>query len=206
MILRPQRIKLLEDKTNLYIEIITDYLPWITQIQYTSFLVLFICLIRIPSLILVTLSKEIYSRESATAAEMNQLIVKWKKSYVLVCDLVAEMNAFLGLPIFIFFIMSMIIFINMVFAIFVDILRNDLEFLDVNLLMISNSLVWNGILIFVSDQIHQQVSKIDIIIKKHSNLWAIQLNNQQVSNVVNRLRHLNVPDNETQNQVCQSLL
>ena len=166
MVLSPQRTKLLEEKTDKFAEIITEYIPWINIFRLDCFMVLLICIIRIPSLSLLTLSKEIYCRESATTTEMNQLIVEWKKSYVLVCDVVAEMNAFLGQPIFIFFIMSMISFINLVFTLFVDIFDNDLESIDVYLLTISSFLIWGGIIIFVSDQIPQQVSKIDIIIMK----------------------------------------
>ena len=133
-------------------------------------MVLWICIIRIPSFSLLNLSKEIFARESATNVEMNQLIVEWKKSYVLVCDVVAEINAFLGQPIFIFFIMSMIISINMVFTLLVDILDNNLKSIGVYVFTITNFLIWNGILFFVSDQIPQQVSKIYIIIMKPSKL------------------------------------
>ena len=132
-------------------------------------MVLMMCLIRIPSFSLLTLSKEIFARESATNVEMNQLILEWKKSYILVCDVVAEMNAFIAQPIFIFFIMSMIISINMVFNLFVDI-DDDLEMIGVDLFTILIFLIWNGIIFFVSDQIPQQVSKIDIIIMKPSKL------------------------------------
>ena len=173
VIISQKPVVLLEDETDTIdtiTNIITDYISWIPSFQYAIFLVLSICLIRIPSLTLVSLSKEVYFRESATTAEMNQLIVEWKKSYVLVCDIVAAMNAFIGQPIFIFFIMSMISFISMVFSIFLDILHNNLEEIDTQLLMVFNSLIWNGILILISDQIPQQVSKIDVIIKKYSKL------------------------------------
>ena len=169
VVLRQKQVELQEHETDT-IHIIVDYISWIPSFQYTIFLVLSICLIRIPSLTLVTISKEVYIRESATTAEMNQLIVEWKKSYVLVCDIVAAMNAFIGQPIFIFFIMSMISFISMVFSIFLDILHNNLEEIYTQLLMVFNSLIWNGILILISDQIPQQVSKIDVIIKKYSKL------------------------------------
>ena len=160
----PERTKLLN-----VTEILENFIPWITLIQYHCFMVLWICIIRIPSFSLLNLSKEIFARESATNVEMNQLIVEWKKSYVLVCDVVAEINAFLGQPIFIFFIMSMIISINMVFNLFVDI-DDDLEMIGVDLFTILIFLIWNGIIFFVSDQIPQQVSKIDIIIMKPSKL------------------------------------
>ena len=131
---------------------------WITQVPMLSVLVLIICLIRIASMSLATLCREISFGQSASSFEMNQLMKKWRKSYILIRDLVAEMNAFLGLPIIIVVFISMLSSINMTFAVIVKISMSDFSYFIDYMLDTVIHIICLIFLAFISEQIPQQVS------------------------------------------------
>ena len=133
-------------------------LYWITRVPMISVLVFIICLIRIASMSLEALYTEIFFRESASTLEMNQLIMKWRKSYILVRDLVAEMNHFFGRPIIIVVFIAMISAINVTFAVIIKIKINNLDFLCDYIIEIVTNTICLTLLAFTSEQIPQRVS------------------------------------------------
>ena len=70
--------------------------------QTTTFVILVICLMRIPSTSLTLLFRNIEVKESASANETMDLVLKWREHYLLVCEFVASLNDFIGAPFFIF--------------------------------------------------------------------------------------------------------
>ena len=131
---------------------------WLTRIPIISILVLIVCLIRTTSMSLVALFKEISFSESASSEEMIQLIMKWRKSYILVRDLVAEMNAFFCRPIIIIVFISMLSSINLTFSVIIKIKTNNFSKLFDYILEILTYLICVTILVFISEQIAEQVS------------------------------------------------
>ena len=131
---------------------------WISSIPMISVLVFIVGLIRIASMSLAVLYKEIYFRESASTSEMNQLIMKWRKSYILVRDLVAEMNACFGQQIIIVVFITIISSINLTFVVIVKIRTSDSSFLIEYILEIVTNIICLCLLAFISEQIPQQVS------------------------------------------------
>ena len=123
-----------------------------------SGLVLIVCLIRIASVSLETLCKEISFGKSASTSEMNLLIMKWRKSYILVRDLVVEMNAFFGAPIIILVFIAMLSSINLTFVVIVKIKTNDHTYLCDYIIEIVTNSICLSLLAFASEQIPQQVS------------------------------------------------
>ena len=98
------------------------------SIPMISVLVFIICLIRIASMSLEALYKEILFGESTFTSEMNQLTMKWRKSYILVRDLVAEMNACFGQQIIIVVFITMLSSINLTFTVIQKIKMNSYEY------------------------------------------------------------------------------
>jgi len=70
--------------------------------QTTTFVILVICLMRIPSTSLTLLFRNIEVKESASANETMDLVLKWREHYLLVCEFVESLNDFIGAPFFIF--------------------------------------------------------------------------------------------------------
>ena len=100
-----------------------NYLYWIGKdsrmlcnIQMMSFVVLMVCLIRIPSMILEILFREVPFATSVPVVEMIQLVAKWNRHYLLVRDLVANISQFFGYPILLFILYAFITSINYTFA------------------------------------------------------------------------------------------
>ena len=131
---------------------------WIARVPIISILVLIVCLIRIASMSLTVLFKEISFRESASSSEKNQLITKWRKNYILVRDLVAEMNAFFGRPVIIVVILAMISSINLTFVLIIKIIMNDFSYIFDYITEILTNIICLSLLAFISEQIPQQVS------------------------------------------------
>ena len=124
-----------------------------------------VCLIRIPSLSLETLFKEIYLRESAsTTHEMNQLIMKWRRKFILIRDLVVELNGFIGQTMFLFIFLGFTSSINLIFNAIAKVLTNNRLYLVDNILEAVVNVIFFGLLAFVSDQIPRQVSEINVIV------------------------------------------
>ena len=133
-------------------------LYWLSQIPLFSFVLLIVCLIRIASMSLEVLFKEISFGESVSTAEMNKLVLKWRKSYILVRDLVAEMNAFFGGPIIIFVFLAMLSSINLTHAVIVKIQMNESSIVFDYVMEIVKYTICLCLLAFISEQIPQQVS------------------------------------------------
>ena len=133
-------------------------LHWTTKVPIISVLVLIIYLIRIASMSLATLCKEISFGESVSSSEMNLLIMKWRKSYILVRDLAVEINAFFGQPIIILVFIAMLSSINLIFAVIVKISINDMSYMSVYALEIVTNIICLSLLALISEQLPQQVS------------------------------------------------
>ena len=154
--LRPENIESLLNKYT-YFQIVVYNTFWIKRISMISILVFIICLIRISSMSLAALYNEISFGQSASTSEMNQLIMKWRKSYILIRDLVAEMNAFFGQPIIIVVLTTMLSSINLTFTAIVKIKINDFSFLYQYILEIVTNIICLGLLAFIAEEIPQQV-------------------------------------------------
>ena len=153
----PENIESLLKEYN-YFQIVVYKAFLIKRISMISVIAFIICLIRIASMSLVALYKDISFGQSASTSEMSQLIMKWRKSYVLVRDLVAEMNAFFGQPIIIVVFITMLSTINQTFVVIVKIKTNDFSFLYQYILDIVTNTICLGLLAFIAEQIPQQVS------------------------------------------------
>ena len=85
---------------------------WFFLIQHASFVILTIYLIRIPSICLAILFREVPFKTSASIAEMVELVAKWERHYYLICDIIADVNRFIGGPLFIFITHAFLTFIS----------------------------------------------------------------------------------------------
>ena len=88
--------------------------------QMYSFIIFITCLIRIPSTSLTILFKDIPSEKCASVNAMANLVVKWKKHYLLVCELVARVNDFIGKPLLIFMAYVFLTFVGHTFYVMHD--------------------------------------------------------------------------------------
>ena len=133
---------------------------WIHRTQSFSFLMLMVCLIRIPSMSIAILFNEVSLRKQASTNPLKETIVKWKKDYILLCDLVADINDFIAKPMLIYIIHVFVTSINVLFSVIINVLSvtsYDILLYD----NISNTLqgvICIIMLALVSDQIPKQVS------------------------------------------------
>ena len=74
----------------------------ILRSQTLSLLIFILCLIRIPSMSLAILFKDIQPEKYASNDETTDIVVIWKKRYLLVCEFVESLNDFIGKPLLIF--------------------------------------------------------------------------------------------------------
>ena len=81
-------------------------------LQQLSFFFLMIGLIRIPSMCLSILFRDVPSTKSVSTNEIVKLVAKWKGNYILVCDLVTAINEFIGWPLFVFIVYAVFVFIS----------------------------------------------------------------------------------------------
>ena len=156
--LQPEEIAFIPFKKYKILQILRKDFYWIPSVPMISVLVFIICLIRIASMSLEALYKEIFFRESAFPSEMHLLILKWRKSYILVRDVVAEMNAFFGQPIIIVVFITTLSSINLTFAVIHKIKMNNFEYLFGYIMEIVTNFDCLTLLAFISEQIPQQVS------------------------------------------------
>jgi len=129
--------------------------------QILSFVVLSAILIRIPSLVLAMFAAEVQLNTSTSVTEMIELVAKWNEHYLLVRDIVAKVNDFLGEPLLLFFGFSFLTFIGYSFNIFYILWMDyDLKFLyfSDDIFITLQNFVCIVLLVFVSDKIPQQVS------------------------------------------------
>ena len=102
------------------------------SLQLFSFIILTVCLIRIPSMILDILYKEINLTKTASINEVAERVAKWKENWLLICDLVAVVNSFIGWPLFIFIIYGFFIFVSFTFTVLFRILTTNERSLSSN--------------------------------------------------------------------------
>ena len=133
---------------------------WIFLIQQASFIILSVYLIRIPSMCLAILFREVPFKMSASIVEMVDLETKWKRQYFMICDVVADINSFIGQP--------LLLFVAYVFLTFVShsyLILNALIYPDENpfyiyydlVFVIIQNIICITFLIFVSEEIPKQV-------------------------------------------------
>ena len=103
-------------------------------LQQFSLIILTVCLIRIPSMILDILYKEITLTKTASINEVVELLTKWKENWLLICDLVVDVNNFIGWPLILYIIYGIFIFVSHTFLILFHFLGNE-----------RHSLISNGI-------------------------------------------------------------
>ena len=91
---------------------------WFSLIQNASFIILTVYLIRIPSICLAILFREVPFKTSASIAEIVELVAKWERYYFLICDIIQELNRFIGGPMLIFIAHAFLTFISYSFTLF----------------------------------------------------------------------------------------
>ena len=108
---------------------ILDYLLkesfFFVTLQQFSFIILTVCLIRIPSMILDILCKEIDLTKTASMTEVVEFVTKWKENWLVICDLVADVNDFIGWPLFLYIIYGFFISVSFTFTILFRLLATD---------------------------------------------------------------------------------
>ena len=119
----PERIKF--KSANGTLEYLLNEIYFILSLQLFSFIILTICLIRIPSMIVDILYKEISLAKTASITEVVELVAKWKENRLVICDLVADVNDFIGWPLFLFIIYGFFISVSFTFTILFRLLATD---------------------------------------------------------------------------------
>ena len=117
-----------------------------------------VCLIQIPSMSLTFLFKEVHFSKSSSTTEKSQLIAKWKKQYFLICDLVVDINDFLGPTLFCFIIQAILTTIYFAFEVFVIRLDNGSIIGSSPIYYVLQNIICIIILSSRSDQLPQQAS------------------------------------------------
>ena len=177
--------------------------------QQIIFVILVVCLIRIPSLSLAALSEEIRLKKSASITDMVSLYLKWKKQYQLVCELVGDVNNFIGIPIFLFIIFSFIYLVSILFFLLYMLFINDLNYSDmgIQIYTLFKYLFCLIALAFASENMLCEVSCQSQVLRPtpfRSFVSSKETLSIQVSKVSKQLRHLHVPVYAIQNQVITS--
>ena len=101
-------------------------------LQNYSFIILTVCLIRIPSMILNNFNKEITLTKTASINEVVDLVAKWKENWLVVCDLVADVNDFIGWSLFLYIIYGFFIFVSFTCYVLFRFLTNDHHTFSIN--------------------------------------------------------------------------
>ena len=127
--------------------------------QQFGFIFLTVCLIRIPSMILDNLYKEITLTKTASITEIVELVAKWKENWLLICDLVADVNSFIGWPLFIFIIYGFFIFVSFTFTVLFRILTNErsLSFNFITMYFILKFFAYLCLLAFAAEKLPSKV-------------------------------------------------
>ena len=131
--------------------------------QTLSFIILILFLIRIPSMSLAILFKDIPPTKSASGTEMADLVMKWKKHYALVCEFVASLNDFIGKPLLIFMPYVFMSFVGQTFYVIHEWLSST-PLPELRFYMFGYTILRNGMCIIclaiTSEKISSEVSKI----------------------------------------------
>ena len=109
----PQRFKFYFHKGIL--SYILSEFYYLQILQQFSFIFLTVCLIRIPSLVFDILYKEITLTKTASINQVVELVTKWKENWLVICDLVADVNDFIGWSLFLYIIYGFFIFVSFTF-------------------------------------------------------------------------------------------
>ena len=136
-------------------------------LQNYSVIILTVCLIRIPSMILDNFNKEITLTKTASVNEVAELVAKWKENWLVVCDLVADVNDFIGWPLFVYIIYGFFIFVSYTFTIFFRILTDEglsLSFSSITMYFVLKFFVYICLLAFEAEKLP---SKVNCRIKLH---------------------------------------
>ena len=130
-------------------------------LQQFSFIILTICLIRITSTIVDILYKEITLTKTASVNEVAELVAKWKENWLVVCDLVADVNDFIGWPLFVYIIYGFFIFVSYTFTIFFRILTDEglsLSFSSITMYFVLKFFVYICLLAFEAEKLPSKVN------------------------------------------------
>ena len=129
------------------------------SLQLFSFIILTVCLIRIPSVIVDILYKEINLTKTASINEVAEHVAKWKENWLLICDLVADVNSFIGWPLFIFIIYGFFIFVSFTFTVLFRILTNErsLSFNFITMYFILKFFAYLCLLAFAAEKLPSKV-------------------------------------------------
>ena len=134
---------------------------WLFIIQHAGFIVFTVNLIRIPSMCLAILFREVSLKKSASIAEMVELEKKWKRHYFLICDIVADVNGFIGGPLLLFIAYAFITSVSYSFAIVYALINpEDIPFVFYSEIIynVAQNIICIILLVFVSEKIPKQVS------------------------------------------------
>ena len=130
-------------------------------LQQFSFIILTICLIRITSTIVDILYKEITLTKTASVNEVAELVAKWKENWLVVCDLVVDVNNFIGWPLFVYIIYGFFIFVSYTFTIFFRILTDEglsLSFSSITMYFVLKFFAYICLLAFEAEKLPSKVN------------------------------------------------
>ena len=174
-------------------------------LQQFSFIILTICLIRIPSMIVDILYKEISLAKTASITEVVELVAKWKENWLVICDLVADVNDFIGWPLFLYIIDGILIFVTFTFTILFRILTDDRHSFSSSSIAMYLVLKTFAYLCLLAFEAEKLTSKVNYLMKIDTGRTVMnRVFNFQVSNISNQLKHVKVSVYAVQNQVILS--
>ena len=173
--------------------------------QQFSFIILTVCLIRIPSMILDILFKEITLTETASTSKVAELVAKWKENWLVTYDLVVDVNNFIGWPFFLYIIYGFFIFVTLNFLVLYRLLGIDQHNFSTNGIIMYQVLKFFACFCLLAFEAEKLPSKVNCWIKMATG-WTImnRVFNFQVSNISKQLRHVKVSVYAIQNQVSLS--
>ena len=126
----PERFEL-QSKNGLLNHLMLECFYFLISQQF-SFIILTVCLIRIPSMILDILFKEITLTETASTSKVAELVAKWKENWLVTYDLVVDVNNFIGWPFFLYIIYGFFIFVTLNFLVLYRLLGIDQQNFSTN--------------------------------------------------------------------------
>ena len=153
-------------------------------------------------MILDILYKEINSTKTASINEVAELVTKWKENWLIVCDLVVDVNKFIGWPLFMCIIFGFYTFVSVTFNILFRLLAADENSLSSNFIPMYFILKFFAYFCLLASAAEKLPSKVNYLINVDTGRTAMnRVFNFQVSNISNQLKHVKVPVYAVQNQV-----
>ena len=156
-------------------------------------------------MILYFIYKQINLTKTASINEVVELVTKRKENWLLICDLVVDVNEFIGRPLFLCIIYRFYIFVSFTFNILFRLLLADEGSLSSNsipMYFIVKFFAYFCLLAFAAEKLPSMENyriNIDTWSKK-----MIPVFNSKVSNISNQLKHVEGPVYLVQNQVSLS--